>query len=44
MSKLLEKHNIEFPDELEKSAESSEHFHSAQFQGDTNYDVGPRKR
>ena len=37
MSQLLEKHNIEVPDELEKHLDSSEHCHSAQFQGDINY-------
>ena len=31
MSRLLEKHNIEVPDELEKHVDSSEHCHSAQF-------------
>ena len=29
MSQLLEKHNIEVPDELEKPVDSSEHCHSA---------------
>ena len=29
MSQLLEKHNNEIPDELEKPVESSEHYHSA---------------
>ena len=37
MSQLLEKHNIEVPDELEKHVDSSEHCHSAQFQGDIKY-------
>ena len=37
MSHLLENHNIEVPDELEKLVDSSEHNHSAQFQGDINY-------
>ena len=37
MSQLFEKHNIEVPDKLEKHVESSEHCHSAQFQGDINY-------
>ena len=29
MAQLLEKHNIDVPDELEKPAESLEHYHSA---------------
>ena len=37
MSQLLEKHNIEVPDELEKPADSSEQCHTAQFQGDITY-------
>ena len=37
MSQLLKKHNIKVLDELEKPADSSEHCHSAQFQGDINY-------
>ena len=37
MSQLLEKHNIEVLDELEKSIESLEHSHIPQFQGDINY-------
>ena len=39
MSQLLEKHNIEVPDELEKPVDSSEHCHSAQFQGDIKYSL-----
>ena len=42
MSQLLEKHNIEVPDEVEKPVESSEHCHSAQFQGDINYALSAR--
>ena len=42
MSRLLEKHNIEVPSELEKHDDSSEHCHSAQFQGDINYDLSVR--
>ena len=34
MSQFLGKNNIKVPDELEKPAESLEHYHSAQFQGD----------
>ena len=37
MSQNLEKHNIKFLDGLEKPVESSEHYHSAQFQGDITY-------
>ena len=37
MSHLLEKHNIEVPDELEKLVDSSEHCHSAHFQGNITY-------
>ena len=37
ISQLLEKHNIEVPDELEKPPDSSEYCHSTQFQGDINY-------
>ena len=37
ISHILEKHNIEVPNELDKPVESSEHYHSAQFQGDINY-------
>ena len=37
MSQLLEKHNIEITNELEKPVESLEHCHSVQFQGDINY-------
>ena len=37
MSKFLENHNIEVLNELEKPAESSEHCHSAQSQGNNNY-------
>ena len=42
MSQLLEKNKIEVPDELEKPADSSEHCHSAQFQGDITYDLSAR--
>ena len=42
MSQLREKHNIEVPDELEKPTDSSEHYHSAQFQGDINYALSAR--
>ena len=42
MSQLLEKHNIEVPDELEKPVDSSEHCHSAQLQGDINYALSTR--
>ena len=34
---LLENHNIEVPNELEKPVESSEHCHSAQFEGDIKH-------
>ena len=37
MSQLLEKHNIEVPNELENPVDSSEHCHSVQFQGDIKY-------
>ena len=37
MSYLLEKKNIEVPNELEKLVDSSEHCHSAHFQGDIKY-------
>ena len=37
MSQLLEKHNIEVPDELEKPANSLEQCHSAHFQDDITY-------
>ena len=39
MSSLLEKHKIEVPDELENPANSLEHCHSAQFQGDITYSL-----
>ena len=42
MSQLLEKHNIEVPDELENPDESSEHCHSVQLQGDINYSLSSR--
>ena len=42
MSHLLKKHNIKVPDELENTVESLEHCHSAQFQGDINYDLSDR--
>ena len=42
MSRLLEKHKIEVPDELEKPVDSSEHCHSAQFQGDITYALSSR--
>ena len=42
MSQLLEKHKIEVPDELEKRVDSSEHYHSAQFQGDITYALSAR--
>ena len=42
MSQLLEKHNIEVLDELEKPIESTEHCHSVQFQGDINYELSSR--
>ena len=42
MSHLLEKHNIEFPDELEKPIDSSENCHSAHFQGDITYALSAR--
>ena len=42
VSQLLEKHNIEVPDELEKPVDSLEHCHSAQFQGDITYDLSTR--
>ena len=37
MSHLLEKHNNEVPYEIKNHVDSSEHCHSAQFQGDINY-------
>ena len=37
MSQLLEKQKIEVSDEIEKPADSSEHYQSVQFQGDINY-------
>ena len=42
MSDLLDKHIIEVPDELEKSVGSSEHCHSAHFQGDIDYALSTR--
>ena len=42
MSWVLENQNIKVPDELEKSVESSEHCHSAQFQGDISYALSPK--
>ena len=42
MSHILEKHKIEVPDELEKSADSSEQCHTAQFQGDITYALSDR--
>ena len=42
MSQLLEKHKIEVLDELEKPADSSEHCHSAQFQGDITFALSAR--
>ena len=42
MSQLLEKHNIEVLDELEKPVDSLEHFHNAPFQGDITYDLSAR--
>ena len=39
MSQLLEKHNIEVPEELEKHVDSSEQCQSAQFQGDLTYSL-----
>ena len=36
MTQLLEKHNIEVLDELEKLVECSEHYHNAQSQGNMN--------
>ena len=42
MSQLLEKHNIEVPDDLEKHVESSKQCHSAHFQGNMNYALSAR--
>ena len=42
MSHLLEKQNIKFRDELVYHVDSSEHCHSAQFQGDINYALSSR--
>ena len=42
MSHLLEKHKIEFLDELENLANSSEHYHSVQLQGDIKYSLSSR--
>ena len=42
MYQLLENHNIEVPNELEKPVESSEHCHSVEFQGDINYALTAR--
>ena len=42
MSQLLEKHNIEVPDEIENPTESLEHYHSAQFQSDINFSLSAR--
>ena len=42
MYQLLEKHNIEVSYEPEKLADSSEHYHSAQFQGDINFSLSSR--
>ena len=39
MSQLLEKHEIEVLDELEKPTDSSEQCHTAQFQGDITYSL-----
>ena len=42
MSHLLEKHNIEVPDELENLVESSKQCHSVQSQGIINYALSAR--
>ena len=42
MSHLLEKHNIEVPDELENLVHSFQHCHSTQFQGHINYALSSR--
>ena len=42
MSQLLKKHNIEILDDLEKPAEFSEDFHSAQSQVNMNYSLSAR--
>ena len=42
MSQLIEKHNIEVPDDLEKPVESSKHCHSVQYQGNMNYSLSAR--
>ena len=42
MSQILENHNIEVPNELEKTDEYSEHCHSVQFQGNMNYTLSYR--
>ena len=39
MSQILEKNNIEVPDELKKPVDSSEHCHSTQFQGDIKFSL-----
>ena len=39
MSNFLENYNIEFPDEIEKHVESSEHCHRAQSQGNIKYSL-----
>ena len=42
MSQLLEKHNIEVPDELEKPTKSLKHCHSAKSQGNITYALSYR--
>ena len=42
MYQLLDKHNIEVLDELEKQLDSSEQCHTVQFQGDITYALSAR--
>ena len=44
MSQLIEKHNIEVPDELEKPVESPKHCHNAHSQGNFNYALSSRNQ
>ena len=42
MSHLLEKHNIEVPDDLEKPTKPSKHYHSVQPKGNITYTLSAR--
>ena len=42
ISKLIENHNINVPDDLKKCVESSKHYHGVQSQGNINYSLSYR--